>query len=511
MLKQYNKRIIAVLLLIAALTITFACNNNNIADEIPPTTEVSETREIKKEEIVKRNVDGSGVVSEVNNDGDIITTIKLANEKVKTIEYDVNDLEEDYNIYKATNVNLGDKNSIALNYKDLVDFVDNDLVIKAGGVYVLTGELVGGQIKVLEDVKEKVEIVLDNAKIKTNKLIAIYSLSNAPLLVRLENGSENYIETYDDDKHKLLQYAVYANNVLTLAGNGSLFVDEGFLNAIGSADVLTFISGNYSLFGSVTAISSGSCIIIKNGTYNLLSGSYAIVSVNDVNGFVYIEDGEFDIISKAFGVVATNEIIFTGGNVKINSDKTSLRGKTIDVIDGSIYMKSLEDAVIAVDGKQNITAVQENVYIRFAGGDTTIDSWYDGLNSNGDLYLEGGKIYISGPTRHRNKIISYKGNVVVNGSDMIALGASTEIQDLGMTPNQSYIIVYYKERYARQKGSAYQVRDMADNILMSFTPEKDYRVAIITSDKFKIGGTYSLISRDQETTIALTDKITIIK
>ena len=510
MLKQYNKRIIAVLLLIAALTITFACNNNNIADEIPPTTEVSETREIKKEEIVKRNVDGSGVVSEVNNNGDIITTIKLANDKVKTIEYDGNDLEEDYNIYKATSINLSDKNSIALNYKDLVDFVDDDLVIKRGGVYVLTGELIGGQIKVLEDVKEKVEIVLDNVKIKTNKLVAINSLSNMPLLVRLASESENYIET-DAENNQLMQYAIYANNVLTLTGNGNLFVDEGFMNCIGSADVLTFISGNYTLFGSISAISSNSCVIIKNGTYNLLSGNFAIISINDVNGYVYVEDGEFDIISKAFGVVATNEIVFAGGNVKINSDKTSIKGKTVDVINGSLYMKSLEDAVIAVDEKQKVATVQENVYVRFAGGDTTIDSWYDGLNSHGDLYLEGGKIYISGPTRHRNKIISYKGNAVVSGSDMIALGASTEVQDLGMMPSQNYIIVYYKERYARQKGSAYQVRDMADNILMSFTPEKDYRVAIITSDKFKIGGTYSLISRDQENKVTLTDKITIIK
>ena len=161
--------------------------------------------------------------------------------------------------------------------------------------------------------------------------------------------------------------------------------------------------------------------------------------------------------------------------------------------------------------KQNIKEAQEDTYIRFTGGSAFIDSWFDGLHSYGDLYLEGGTIYISGPTRHRNYIIKYNGKVVLNGSDVIALGASTDIQDLGDGINQNYIIVYYKERFARQKGSAYQVRDKADNILMSFTPEKDYRVAIVTSNKFKIGETYSLISRDQEDLITLTDKITIIK
>lgn len=491
----------------------FACDKENQTEQIESETLVSETRLIKKEEIIKRNIEENGIVSEVNSDGDITTTIKLANNKTKTIEYDAYDLEEDYNIYKMVEIDLGDKNSIALNFKNQVEFMDDDLVIKDSGVYKLSGELNDGQVRIEGDFKGKVEIVLDNVRIKTNKAFAIYSTNDSPLLVRLANGSDNYIGTNvtGASSETLLQYAIFANNTLSLTGNGSLFVDEGFLNAIGSADVLTFISGSYSLFGSVSAISSNSCVIIRSGVYNLLAGNFAIISMNDVNGYIYIENGEFDIISKGCGVVATNEIIFAGGKIKIESEKTAVKCKTIDVLSGEFNIKTMEDAIIAVNEKQNINEAQEDTYIRFAGGDTNIDSWYDGLHSYGDLYLEGGTIYISGPTRHRNYIIKYNGKVVLNGSDIIALGASTDIQDLGDGANQNYIIMYYKERFARQKGSAYQVRDQADNILMSFTPEKDYRVAIISSDKFKSGGTYSLISRDQEDIVTLTNRITIIK
>ena len=511
-MKKYyknNKRIFFILLIYEILVL-FACNKKLDIEESIIETLVSETRPIKEEEIVKRNVEENGIISEVNSDGDIITTIKLANDKKKLIEYDAYDLGEDYNVYKMIEVNLADKNSIALNFKNQIEFDSDDLIIKDSGVYKLSGELNGGQVKILGDFKGKVEIVLDNASIKTNKNFAIYSPNDTPVLIRLANGSDNYIGT-KDKANTLLQYAIYANNTLSFTGSGSLFIDEGFLNAIGSADVLTFISGNYSLFGSASAISSSSCVIIRNGIYNLLTGDFAIVSLNDVSGYVYIENGEFDIISKGCGIVATNEIILADGKIEIESEKTAVKSKSIDVLSGEFYIKTMEDAIIAVDEKKNISEAQEDTYIRFTGGSANINSWFDGLHSYGDLYLEGGNIYISGPTRHRNYIIKYNGKIVLNGSDVIALGASTDIQDLGDGINQNYIIIYYKERFARQKGSAYQVRDVADNILMSFTPEKDYRVAIITSNKFKIGDTYSLISKDQENIITLLDKITIIK
>ena len=508
-MKNNNKnRILIKFLITITIATLFACNSENNVAETTEVTQVVETKEIKKDEIVKRNIEASGIVSEMNNEGDIINTIKLANDKTKTIEYDAYDLEDDYNIYKAIDVDLSDKNSVAFNFKNQVDFVGDDLVIKSGGVYVLTGELTNGQIRVEGDFKDRVEIVMNNVRIMTNQLIAINSITDAPLCLRLANGSENYIGTNNSNK-ELMQYAVYANNSLSVVGSGSLVVDEGFLNAIGSSDVLTFISGNYTLFGSVSAISATSCIIIKNGIYNILAGNVAFMSMSDVNGYVYIEDGECNIISKGYGIVAKNEIIIAGGSLRIDAEKIAVKGKTIDVIDGSINVKSMEDAFIATDDSQNISLNGE-VYIRFVGGDTNINSWYDGLHSYGDMYLEGGKIYISGPTRHKNKIISYNGNIVCKSCDMIALGASKEVQDFGDAINQNYIVVHYKEKYARQKGSAYQLRDMADNIIMSFTPEKDYRVAIITSDKLKVGSKYILISRDKETEVLLTDKKTIL-
>ena len=151
-MKKYyknNKRIFFILLIYEILVL-FACNKKLDIEESIIETLVSETRPIKEEEIVKRNVEENGIISEVNSDGDIITTIKLANDKKKLIEYDAYDLGEDYNVYKMIEVNLADKNSIALNFKNQIEYDSDDLIIKDSGVYKLSGELNGGQVKILK-------------------------------------------------------------------------------------------------------------------------------------------------------------------------------------------------------------------------------------------------------------------------------------------------------------------------------------------------------------------------
>ena len=40
---------------------------------------------------------------------------------------------------------------------------------------------------------------------------------------------------------------------------------------------------------------------------------------------------------------------------------------------------------------------QEGVYTRIAGGQVWLNAAADGIDSNGDLYVEGGELYVSGP------------------------------------------------------------------------------------------------------------------
>ena len=324
--------------------------------------------------------------------------------------------------------------------------------------------------------------------------------------------SDNYISSNPDDKNiTILKSAIYSSNALCMTGRGSLSIGAGFINDIECMDVLTIMSGKYSLFAADGALHGESCVLIRNGEFNIVTGGESIKSTSPAKGFVFIEGGDINISSENGGIVSNNEIIFAGGNINVESKKECVKGRTIDVFDGKMFLSSSNDGIRATDINQNESFNQLGVYIRFVGGDTEIDSWNDGLDAKGNMIFEGGRVFISGPTRHADKILSYKGLVICKGGDLIALGASKEVMDLGFDPEQNYIIIYYSDKYARQKGSAYQLVDEAENILLSFTPEKDYRVAIISSDKLKIGNKYQLISREMVTEIVVAEKKTIIR
>ena len=494
------------------IALVCACSKTLSSAESTAASITSETRVIKEEEVVKSKSLDNGSLSEFSADGDIMKTFTLGSLESKTIKYYAKDLEEDYNKYGTITIDIGDTNSIAYNFHELVSFEDGDLVIKKEGVYILKGELVAGQVRVEGNYGDRVEIVLDNAKIMTSKDYAIYSPTDVDLMIRLSEFSDNYISSNPDDENiTILKSAIFSSNALCLSGNGNLSIGAGFMNDIECMDVLTIMSGKYSLFAADGALRGESCILIKNGEFNIVTGGESIKSTSTANGFIFIEDGDINVTSENSGVVSYNELILAGGNINIESKKECLKAKTIDVFGGKLYLSSANDGIRATDVSQNENLNQLGVYIRFVGGDTEIDSWNDGLDSNGNMIFEGGRVFISGPTRHADKIISYKGLVICKGGDLIALGASKEVMDLGFDPEQNYIIIYYSDKYARQKGSAYQLVDEAENILLSFTPEKDYRVAIISSDKLKIGSKYQLISREMVTEITITEKKTIIR
>ena len=499
-------------LLVFIMAVLFSCTNNGGNESSTLESITTETREIKEEEIVKSKSLNNGSLSEVNSDGDMMKTFSLGSLENKTIKYYAKDLEDDYNKYDAITIDIGDTNSIAYNFKELAAFENGDLIIKSPGVYVLKGELVTGQVRVEGNYGDRVEIVLDNARIMTSKDYAIYSPNDVDLMIRLSDFSDNYISSNPDDKNiTILKSAIYSSNALCMTGRGSLSIGAGFINDIECMDVLTIMSGKYSLFAADGALHGESCVLIRNGEFNIVTGGESIKSTSPAKGFVFIEGGDINISSENGGIVSNNEIIFAGGNINVESKKECVKGRTIDVFDGKMFLSSSNDGIRATDINQNESFNQLGVYIRFVGGDTEIDSWNDGLDAKGNMIFEGGRVFISGPTRHADKILSYKGLVICKGGDLIALGASKEVMDLGFDPEQNYIIIYYSDKYARQKGSAYQLVDEAENILLSFTPEKDYRVAIISSDKLKIGNKYQLISREMVTEIVVAEKKTIIR
>ena len=138
------------------------------------------------------------------------------------------------------------------------------------------------------------------------------------------------------------------------------------------------------------------------------------------------------------------------------------------------------------------------------GGEINIDAVMDGIDSNGDLYLEGGKTYISASENDNERIIDYNGAVTCHiGTELIGVGPSVRMQDLGKKPKQSYIIVYYKEKMSADNNI--ELKDEGNNTILSFKPNKTYRAAIITSANLEVGNNYKIVSGEKELDIKLVE------
>lgn len=60
----------------------------------------------------------------------------------------------------------------------------------------------------------------------------------------------------------------------------------------------------------------------------------------------------------------------------------------------------------------------------------------DGIDSNGDLNVSGGEIYVSGPTSDGDSALDYDGAATVTGGTIVAAGYSGMAQNFGSDSTQ---------------------------------------------------------------------------
>ena len=119
----------------------------------------------------------------------------------------------------------------------------------------------------------------------------------------------------------------------------------------------------------------------------------------------FAENANITIESNDKGINSDSEVLIVGGNVNFDTKGECITGKVVNILGGKINLKSDDDAINSTDGDQNKKDNQIGVYTRIIGGELNIDSTMDGIDSNGDLYLEGGKVFISASESDNERII----------------------------------------------------------------------------------------------------------
>ncbi len=301
---------------------------------------------------------------------------------------------------------------------------NQDITISAEGVYVISGTAKECSIIVDADSSEKVQLVLDGVNITNTDTPAIYVKSADKVFVTTTDSTNQLTVTgsFTEDGDTNTDAVIFSKDDLVLNGVGSLTISSTD-NGISCKDDLKITGGTYTVTSTSDAFEANDSISICGGTININSQKDGLHSENDEDdtvGSVYISGGTINIDAAKNGIRATTTLTVDGGALDIDAAE-GLESTQVEINDGTINIVAADDGINA--GQKSDAY---DIVLTINGGNTTINMGQgdtDAIDSNGDLYINGGTIDITAQSAFDYDGVGQMtgGNVTVNGQTVTQL------------------------------------------------------------------------------------------
>ncbi len=162
-------------------------------------------------------------------------------------------------------------------------------------------------------------------------------------------------------------------------------------------------------------------------------------------------------------------------------------------------------------GRSSADTEDVETYISISGGNIRIVNEIgqdaDGLDSNGDIKISGGTIYISLLGTGSNCAVDYAsesgGVAEITGGTIIACGASSMAEGFDSTSTQASIL--YNTSTVAEAGTTLTVTDADGSVLLSWEVPCSFSSALISCPEMKVGGTYTVSAGGTSEEITLED------
>ncbi|MBQ8159597.1 MAG: carbohydrate-binding domain-containing protein [Clostridia bacterium] len=232
----------------------------------------------------------------------------------------------------------------------------------------------------------------------------------------------------------------------------------------------------------------------------ILDGTIQIDATDDTlhAANVTVSGGTLNLSSGDDGIHADSVLDISGGTIHITQSSEGLEAVTIRIRGGEIDLLASDDGVNAAGGVDG--SGYGGWYDEFSdggqeliitGGTLRINAYGDGLDSNGSITMSGGTVIVSGPTDSGNGAIDYNGTFTLTGGILVATGATGMMQNVTASENQATILTYLSSTAAA--GSQVEVKDGSGNVLLTFSPEKNYQCILVSTPDIQTGDTISIL------------------
>ena len=302
-----------------------------------------------------------------------------------------------------------------------------NVTITKAGVYRVTGSAENVTIIVDAGDEDKVQLVLDGVSVTNADAPCIYVRNADKVFVTLSgDNSLSVTGQFTADGDTNTDGVIFSKDDLTLNGAGSLTVNSSDNGIVGKDD-LKITGGTYKITAASKAIEANDSIRVAGGSFTIKAGTDGLHAENeddDSLGYIYIGCGSFSMSVGDDGIHAVSFVQIDGGTFTISAAEC-MEGTYIRINDGTFDLSSWDDGINAArkSSAYSTPVVEINggaINITMSAGDT------DGIDSNGDIIVNGGTISVSG-----NSTFDYDGTAQLNGGTIYCNG-----QQVTEIPNQ---------------------------------------------------------------------------
>lgn len=324
-----------------------------------------------------------------------------------------------------------------------------------------------------------------------------------------------------------------------------LYVKDGKYNIeTGETNENSQSNSDTSIDYSRKGMKAGVDITIENGEYTIDSEDDGIHSNNSIT----VNAGTVNIASKDDGVHADTEFTINNGDIKVSETDEGLEAKYITINDGNIDITTSDDGINASSGSSTTldsgnapgagnrpempaNENSENTLgnngrmmpgggqggfnesdgseLVINGGIVHVNAGGDGIDSNGTITINGGEIYVDGPTSGGDGALDYADTCEINGGILVATGSIGMATAPTSGSTQYSVCAAFSKTY--NGGTKVTVKDSSGNEVLTYTPAKNFQSFVFSTDKLKSGETYTIYAGDtQEGTFTVSDITTTV-
>lgn len=330
--------------------------------------------------------------------------------------------------------------------------------------------------------------------------------------------------------------------------SGSVNV-EAAGHAIQAKDSATLTGGEWALTAGTDGIHCGTdedtsgekgSVLIAGGSVSITAGSDGV----DAAGVLEVDGGDVDVSAGDDGLHAEYALQVDGGSIEVSKSYEGLEGSTVTINAGEVDVTSSDDGINAAgepssstggsgggsepdgsaaadgapqapegageppqqDGAQpgagqpsdgqpgggQAGGMDENdptASLAINGGVIRIEAQGDGVDSNGDLTVTGGELYVSGPNSGGDGMLDFAGTGTVTGGVVMCAGTSSMLQTFSADGSSQGTIAVSASGNA---GDLIQLLDEGGNVLASFSPTTSYECILVSAPAVRAGATLTL-------------------